>query len=249
MRWSSCRRVGAAVLLGAILLALSACTTNPEGPPLVMGHSVRGKVTYRGEPVAFGCVQFFSLGHSADQKTRMNIPLAIAEIHDGKYEMPNAPEGPVQVAVVTDPDMDLAQMMRPTPIGHTGHPGVGAPVGGPPGLPPVGGPPGLPPGGPPGGPPGVPIGGPNDRGAGQPPPLNGPGAAPDGSLPVAPGAPKLVGAPVLPKPGNPQAEKLTAAQKAVLKDIHAKYSNAVESKLVYVVRPGDGEQTYDLELK
>jgi len=237
MRWSSYRRVGAAVLLSAILLALSACTTKPVGPPLVMGHSVRGKVTYRGEPVTVGFVQFFSLGHSLDEKTRTNTALGVAEIKNGKYEMLNAPEGPVQIAVVTDPDMDLVDMVRPRAVGPGGAPVKGGPPGGPP-MGPPGGPPGGPPNGPPGGPPGPPPNGPPGP----------PGVGPESSPVLPPGAPKME-LPSIPSKPNPLTENLTPAQKAVLKEIHAKYGDAVQSHLNYVVRPGEDEQTHDIELK
>jgi hypothetical protein len=46
---------------------------------------------------------------------------------------------------------------------------------------------------------------------------------------------------------NPQAEKLTEAQKKTLKEIHEKYGTVGKSPLSVIVQ--EGEQTYDIRLE
>jgi hypothetical protein len=44
-------------------------------------------------------------------------------------------------------------------------------------------------------------------------------------------------------------EKLSADQKKMLKEIHAKYGVMGKSPLGFAVRDEDGEQTFDIKLK
>jgi hypothetical protein len=193
-----------------------------------LGQQVRGKVTYKGEPVPYGYVLFYRLGMSIDVKTGAFVPSAFGEIHaDGTYEVANAPTGPVQITVVTDPDLDLLSIVKPETHGGP-VPGT-APPGGPrgPGAPP-GNPSGPPPGKEPHGPAGKPHVGPI-----RPPPLP-PGAAGSGSEEP-------------PRPGHPRGRDLTDDQKKTLKEINDKYGSIEKTQLHYVVR--QGEQTCDLQLK
>jgi hypothetical protein len=50
------------------------------------------------------------------------------------------------------------------------------------------------------------------------------------------------------KPPNPLVENLSAEQKKLLKEIHAKYGVMGKSPVAYVVRD-DGEQIWDIKLK
>src|SRR2546429_686724 len=120
-------RIGAATLLGGLLLTLTAgCEQQP--PPLAKGHKVQGKGSYKGDPVPSGFVLFYSQGHSLNGKDGSAVPAASGEIIDGKYEIPSAPEGPVTIVVATDPDLDLFHVMKPR-----GGPVPGGPPTGPPG--------------------------------------------------------------------------------------------------------------------
>lgn len=218
------RRLTATVLLGALLAALPACnkTTEATAPQIGNGEAVRGKVTYKGEPVPYGYVLFYRLGAEMAPQAEggpggpagAGAPSAFAEIRDGKYEALNVPGGPAFLCVACDPDLDPSTLMR----------GAAAPMGGP-GMPPPPG--GLPPMGPPGGPPPPPMG-----------PPGGPGGPPQGP----PG-----GLPAPPAPPNPAVEGLTEAQKKMLKEIHDKYGQFGKSPLSIVVH--EGEQTFDITLK
>jgi hypothetical protein len=247
-------RVACLLCLTALLSAPGCGRRNApqnDGPPLQYGQKVRGKVTYKGEPVSYGVVLLYSLTRSLNPETRNLVASAFGTINeDGSYTIENAPLGPMMVAVATDPEQHRMAFLQPTAFGPPipgGPPGVGGPAGppglnGPPHPPGVGGPPGVPgPGGPPqppnaGGPPGI-------HGAALPmPPGSGtsPGKAPGPDRPQGPGFPGST-AP------NPEAEKLTEAQKKKLKEIHARFGTPGISGLQYVVR--EGEQTHDIELK
>ncbi len=119
------RQLGGVALLG-LLLSLSACDKNSPAPPaMVKGQTVRGKVTYKGEPVPYGFVLFYNVGKSLDAKTGTRVPSSTAIINsDGSYEMTGAAVGPVKVAVCTDPDVDMVSLLRPSKIGGNAPPGV-----------------------------------------------------------------------------------------------------------------------------
>jgi hypothetical protein len=219
MRQHSVRGLGAAALLTGLLALLPACSTN-EKPDLVYGQKVSGRVTYKGEPVPYGFVLFFSHEKSLDKKTGQFMPSAFGGIRNGKYEIPNAPLGAVFICLNTDPDTDPGVAVLPITPGGTAAllPKEGLPPDGLPGGPPTG-PPGKPPVGPPGH-----------------PPVGPPGAPP---LPAPPPGFKQIDL-------NPMVKDLTAAQKNSLRAIHAKYGEFGKSPLAYTVK--QGEQTFDLIL-
>src|SRR5687767_4717026 len=95
-----CRHLaGAAALLGTLLL-LPGCKNSDTGQEndFGPGGSVRGKVTYRGQPVLYGYVLFYPMiqpgGGKGDGQARPPaMPLAVAEIKDGEYQI-DVPGGP-----------------------------------------------------------------------------------------------------------------------------------------------------------
>lgn len=222
------RLVGIVVLGSGLALFVASCSNQQPQQELVFGQTVRGTVTYEGEPVPWGYVLFYSHEKSLNVKKGTFTPVAVGEIKDGKYEMLNVPAGPAIVCVATDPNTDPAALMRPAgimavapPKGLPGEPPPAPPHGPPVGLPegpPVAPPAGAPPGGPPG-----------------PLPPGPPGGLPGGF----PGAPPVA--------LNPLVEKLTPAQKDMLKAIHAKYGVFGKSSLSYEVK--EGEQTFDIVLQ
>jgi hypothetical protein len=232
------RRTQLPPLFAAIVMLLPACTAKDKTPELVRGQTIRGKVTYNGRPVPYGIVLFYNYEKSIDPQTGLYRPMSMGEIKaDGTYEVTDAAEGMAMVCVATDPDTDLGSLTLPTAmVGmNQGSLGGGPPIGPP-------GPAGIPPGGPPIGPgAGPPIG----PGAGPPigpgggPPLMHTGGPPMGppGMPVPPQA----------KPRNPAVDKLSADEKRVLKEIHAKYGIVGKSPVGYPVREGD--QTFDIKLK
>jgi hypothetical protein len=217
-------------LLAGLAALLAGCSSDgPKPDPMKFGQTVRGKVTYNGQPVPYGAVLFYHHQNSLDAKTGTFAPSAVGYIDEnGRYEMTNLAAGPVMVCVATDPDADLLALTQPTAPGEL--PGVipGKPGNGPPSHPPTvlperpadappTGLPGMPPGGPPGG------------------------------LPMPPMPPLPPGAPPMPKMGLPGTENLTAEQKKLLKEIHAKYGSLGKSPLHLAVE--EGEQTLDIPLK
>jgi hypothetical protein len=222
------RGVGA-ILLASGVLVLPACSSNEDKPPIVLGQLVKGKVTYKGEPVPYGYVLVYSMGKGQDEKTGRMVPVAFGDIRDGKYVVANAPAGPIFLCVATDPDADPATFLQPQTFG-----------GGPPGAPKKKS--GFEEGkkGPPGGFPG-------------PGPKGDPGALlPGGGLKGPPGPGMMMpvgGLPIGPKgvPINPVTVNMSDAQKTMLRAIHTKYGTLGKSPLAYVVKTG--EQTFDLNLK
>jgi hypothetical protein len=222
------------MVLTALALALvPACSKKSAdtGPQAVWGQTVRGKVTYKNEPVPYGYVLFFVHGKSFDPKSGKAVPAASAEIRNGRYEATNVPTGPVTVCVACDPDVNAAELLKPNSAG------MGIPAGGQGGqpLPPQGGMQGG------GGPPKPP----NAGGVQGGPPL-----PPHGGMQGGPPMPPLPphGGPVPPMPPpNPDLKNLTDAQKKTLKEIHEKFGSFGKSPLAYVVR--EGEQTHDINLK
>lgn len=101
----------------AMLLALvPACSRQAppvEGPEVKWGQKVTGTVTYGGKPVPFGFVQFYSLEMMASKAGEAPAAATAIIQQGGKYEIPNAPEGPMMVCVVTDPDTDPAEFLKP----------------------------------------------------------------------------------------------------------------------------------------
>jgi hypothetical protein len=230
-------------------LLLPACSKvkDPQAE-MVRGQTVRGTVTYKGKPVAYGAVLFYNHEKSVDPATGKFWPSAFSTIRaDGTYEIADAALGPVLVCVGTDPDVELSSLMRPSVMGGPGiggaafaggpplphHPGFGAGqplVGdGPPGG--VGGPASPPPGG----------GAPSDPVVASP--AGAPGPLPPG---VPPGDGSVMGAGRRHHRPNPATAKLTDSEKQMLREIHAKFGRVGLSPLVYVVR--EGEQTYNIRL-
>jgi hypothetical protein len=224
------RRAGVLALLATVLIFLPACAKKEKPLELVKGQTVRGKVTYKGRPVPYGVVLFYSYEKSIDPQTGRLCPSGIGEINsDGTYEVVDAALGVAMVCVATDPDADIGSLTLPAAM-----------LGIDPGSPPRVGPP-WPPGRPPIGPPGGPLPGPPVGAPGPPidPPINPPGVPSQGPVGGPPGGPPL-------KPPNPAAERLSADEKKTLKEIHAKYGIVGKSPLGYHVR--EGEQTFDIKL-
>lgn len=159
---------GGAVATGLCLTACQKENTLAVTPAKEVKRSqfkVCGKVTYKGTPVPFGHVLFYNLQSTDTTTGQMPAPSFGIIQDDGSYEVSGPRVGPCQIAVVTDPDIELSSLIKPTTLGGApGKPGaVGPPGGGPPGG--RGGPPGV--NGPPGGvaapvrpaPPGRPGGG------------------------------------------------------------------------------------------
>jgi hypothetical protein len=227
------RWVGA-VLLVMSALAIPACSGKEE-PPLGMGQLVKGKVTYKGEPVPYGFVVLYSPTKGGrDEKSGAFLPLAFGEIREGKYILGNAPTGPVMVCVVTDPDMDPQDVMRPAIPG--GFDPTAAMKGKLPKGPDMlkGDMPKAPPIAPPGGSGGV-KGPPPDPAALMP--GGDPKAGPPGGFPEGFKGP----------PRNPLTAKFSEDQKSRLREIHAKYGVFGKSPLVRALK--EGEQTLNLDLK
>lgn len=217
-RWVPRLLVRGSLLAG--LLAVAACSKQAQ-PAVRFGPTVRGKVTYQGEPVSYGFVLFFSLDAGPDPKTGMMAPAASAPLSkDGSYEAPNVPLGRVVVCVATDPDVLPLDLLRPRLLGGGpemlgGRTGPGGFHGGPPGGPHQG-PPGLPPE-----PPAPPSG--KDKGPVGPPPG-------------------------IPKPGsNPATKDFPEELKKTLKEIHKKYGAFGRSSLAQEIT--EATSTLDLKLK
>jgi hypothetical protein len=243
-------RVALVVLMLGALATVPACFKKGTDQQEVTGQTVRGKVTYKGEPVPYGIVMFYDPKKGVDEKTGTLLPSGIGEIKDGYYEAVNVPAGPMMVLIATNPDVDKLTLIRPSmpgaglkgvPINSPGGPGKpggpGGPGGGPPGGP--GGPGGGPPGGP-DGPGGGPPGGPGGPGGGPPGGPGGPGGGPPGGPPDLPAKMKK-------PPINPFTENLSSAQKTMLREIHAKYGIPGLSPIAVAVKD-EGEQTFDIVL-
>lgn len=216
------RRAALAGVTLALLSALPSCSQQDgqDKEDLVFGQKVQGKVSYNGKPVPFGYVLFFHPTKSPDPKSGAMTPVAVGQIQDGRYQA-DVPTGPMIVCVATDPDVDPMKLLQPAlPVGGDAR---GRPEGGKPGAE---GDPGAAPPPPPGG------------GA---PPLPGGGGAP----PPPPGG--KGGPPPMPgKMFNPAVEKLSAADKAMLREIHSKYGAVGASRIACFIR--EGEQTFDIIL-
>src|SRR5947209_7701641 len=99
------RRAGPPLLFALTLCLLPACGGRQKVEKVEHGPRVTGKVTYKGEPVPYGVVLFYRHGIGRDAKAGLMAPAASATLSgDGKYEVDNAPVGPVMVCVATDPD-------------------------------------------------------------------------------------------------------------------------------------------------
>jgi hypothetical protein len=241
-----------AVSVLATPLFLSGCSKSRSATG---GSSVvRGKVTYKGENITTGVVEFWNqdgpVGHGPINR-------------DGTYEATGLAEGNYQVCVVTSPKMSAQAMQKfgPSAEGKPGVPPAGS--GGPPGIPGrPGGPPGV--GGPPavsgppgvGGPPGVVGGKPPDRGGkpedgsggpvrpprvGEAPPLP-PGAPPpDFTLPSKENLPGG-----LPGGAPDPLDRLPKEKRQLHEEAQRKYGTIMVSKITVAVQ--SGEQTFDLNL-
>jgi hypothetical protein len=121
--------------LAVALVFLSGCTNQEEQPTVAkdFNATIRGKVTYKGEPVPYGFVLFYVPGKSPQGGGGMNktiTPSAHGMIKDGKYEIFGAPVGIVMVVVATDPSIDLPQLLQPVDMAPDKG-GAGDPKGGP----------------------------------------------------------------------------------------------------------------------
>jgi hypothetical protein len=226
-------RVAAALLGGLLVLLPGACNSTPTEPPPEPGATVRGKVTYQGQPVPYGIVLCYAHGKALKRDTGQFTPSGSGLIGaDGSYEIARVPSGPMMVCVATDPEVNLMSFAAPAQLG--GSHGAGPPGKG-----------GLPGGGPPG------KGGRPPQGGG-PPQAGGPAKA--GGPPMAGGGPSI-GPPPLPKdskaprPLAPGAQSLSEEQKRMLKEVHEKYSKVGKSKLTYFVKPRETSVTINIELK
>ncbi len=229
--------------VGAVLFILTIGCTEKENPepnadteksPLVYGQKVQGKVTYKGQPVTYGLVLLYNDQHSFSAEKRTFAPVAFGPItSEGTYSLENAPLGVHRLVVATDPEQDVMVYTRPIPMDGAIAKDLNQ---GPPGM----GPPGM-------GPPGVP--GPPAKGQeGKAPPkatkgqkLANPGYEPPRDSPPPAFA---IPAPVIP---NPKFEKMSDAEKRLLREVHARYGSFDKSTRLIVVR--EGSQTFDIELK
>jgi len=224
------RGVGSAGL--ALVLGCSMLGCNKSQPQSsVPRETVRGKVTYKGEPLPSGFLHFYNgAGH-------VGVGM-IKPDGSGAYEA-SIPAGPVQAIVKADSKPDRVGMppRRPgMPPGGPGMPpgGLGKPSGG------FGMPrnvPGMPPGGPriPLGPPGAP----GDRAVAQRGGPNGPGK--EASSGVREGS-KLSPGSKLPPGLAPDVKQVK-----LMEEVQKKYGSLRTDKpLTFVVGPG--EQTWNINL-
>ena len=221
------RWIGRLSLLG-IVLALPACKGETDQGPKDR-HSASGKVTYDGKPVPYGYVFFFKVESKPQQDGRM-MAVASAPILDGKYEVQGLPIGMLKVCVAADPDVDLPELMQaymsqsPFPMGAD--PKAGKDKG-------------------------------KDDGP-KPPDWQEKDKKEDFKKnpkdklslkdKLDPKG-KEIEQPITDpsKPPNPMTIKLTAEEKRMLREMHARYSELGHSTLSYVVHPG--ANTYDIEME
>jgi hypothetical protein len=244
--------LGAAAVVGlAVLLPACQQNTTPNVGQKRTGL-VRGKVTFKGEPVPYGAVLLYNFEDSRDKQSGAYVPSAFGMIGpDGQYEVQGAPEGKAMVVVACDPDLDGPALTQPKHMGPPAGGGMpqggGFPQAGGPamagGAPPMGGPPvagGLPQGGLPqfGGPP---MAGGPPQGGGGPPMADGPPdmGPPKDTLPKdMPKVPKMV---------NPATKELSEAKKNTLKEVHDRYGSFGKGGIILDVK--EGEQTFDVRLQ
>jgi hypothetical protein len=207
-------RGSAAVLSVAGAWLIAGCSKHPDS------NLVSGTVTYQGKPVPYGQVVFY--GGSR--------PLAAAPIGpDGRFIVPELPDGDLFVAVATTTPVFIGDPGRPGPGGQGGPGGSGP--GGP-------GPGGAGPGSPgPGGP------GPTGPGAPTGPSPWGPGPGPGSP---GPGDPVGLGGSGHPRVAQPSLPPFPPEIKAMLEKIQAKYGNPMTSGLAYTK---GSSPTFDIELK
>jgi hypothetical protein len=114
------RAIAVATVAG-FLAAVPACSRSKTETPeaVTTGNEVvSGKVTYNGRPVGYGFVLFYT-AKSLDPATGMFSPMAVGPIDpEGKYEVHQVPEGPVEIGVATNPDVDFETLVRPVLPGH-----------------------------------------------------------------------------------------------------------------------------------
>jgi hypothetical protein len=238
-----CCASGAAFGL-ATILALSACGKKEDEPPppgatpdgkkaLSYGQVIRGKVTYKGQPVTYGLVLLFDREAMFKGKSHSLAPVAVGPISEtGTYEIPNAPAGFMRAALATDPDKTLAELGMMDIAGAPGM-GPGGPKGGAGGDPKTGPPKGLP---------GVPPGADAKGFPGGPK-----GADAKGFPGGFKGGPGGFKGPPKGNKANPVVQKLSDEQKKMLKEVYDKFGMPTKSGLVYPVR--EGEQTWNIELQ
>jgi hypothetical protein len=210
-------------LLG-LALAVSACGRGV--PPLKKGENVvRGSVTYGKKPVTYGYVLFYRVAKKKGTEAEEFIaPVSVAEIRTGKYEAENVPFGPMKVCVVTDPDVLQSDLI---PIPGKQHPGGPQKKGKDKGMK-------LPP-------PKDPKEGFDKKENLVPDPNNPTKFIPDPLGPKGPHDPN-------PKPPffNPRTAKMTAKEKEMLREIHAKYGTLDQTPLQFTIN--EAEQTLNLPL-
>jgi hypothetical protein len=127
----------AGLLLVALFCLLPACAKKEPEKKVEFGPKVTGKVTYKGEPVPYGMVLFYTLDSGRTNKfgELAMLPAAMAPLNaDGTYEIDAAPVGPIIVCVATDPDTPPQQFIAPSGFGPP-RPDGGSPVGDAPPLP------------------------------------------------------------------------------------------------------------------
>jgi hypothetical protein len=202
-------RALALVVLSAALLSLSACKRK-KGSDLDLSNTVRGKVTYKGEPVRYGVVLLFHPEKSFDQKTGVIMPIAVAPINkDGNYETTKAPSGPIRFAVACDPDVMLFDLMKPSTPGAA--PGGNVAMQGP----------------------NKALGGPN-RGLLPPPPP--PGSKELEGGPLGPGKddphPGKISF-------NPMLKDFSDEEKEKLREVHKKFGTFVDTPIMRIIEVGE----------
>lgn len=104
------RALGVIALLTA--LAVTTGCSKKEGPPVGGTNTVRGKVTYKGQPVTYGFVLLFNMEKSVVGEGKAAVASSIGPIDkDGRYEVHGVHTGPMMICVATDPDMPPERLM------------------------------------------------------------------------------------------------------------------------------------------
>jgi hypothetical protein len=130
----SCSRSLGLLGLTVSLLFSPACTRGPT--PAEGGSTISGKVSYNGQPVAYGFVLFYDMKEGLDEKTMTVSPAGMGKITAGSYEATNVPAGTLMVCVACDPELPLHEILGPRSLGGPIDPkGFGPPMPGVPGGP------------------------------------------------------------------------------------------------------------------
>lgn len=119
------------LLAAGLLVPLLGCGKPAEdgAKEVQFGQKVHGKVTYKGEPVCYGAVIFYSLQNGFNPEHRTFTPLGSAIIGpDGAYDCKNVAIGQMLVVVATDPDQEPRRFIRPARMGMDRPEGQDAPL-------------------------------------------------------------------------------------------------------------------------